>query len=96
MLASILQLHLDFFRAMNHKRMVQLQQHKCAVEQKHQDLVFLMQQYQAVMGKVPLLGTTVTAQAAWAAHPWPCAPYSHPITGKAPCLPNSPACANSW
>ncbi|KFM01786.1 hypothetical protein AS27_07393, partial [Aptenodytes forsteri] len=52
-LASIqaLQLDLDFCRGTNHERLVQLQQQECAVEQKHQDLVFLMQQYQAVMGK---------------------------------------------
>lgn len=65
-LASIqaLQLDLDFCRGTNHKRLVQLLQRECAVEQKHQELVFLMQQYQAVMGKVPLLGKTATGLAA--------------------------------
>ena len=66
MLASMqaLQLDLDFCRGTNRKRLVQLQQQECAVEQKHHDLVFLMQQYQAVMSKVLLLGTTATGQAA--------------------------------
>ncbi|KAM7101363.1 polyamine-modulated factor 1-binding protein 1 [Ciconia maguari] len=52
-LASIqaLQLDLDFCRGTNRERLVQLQQQECAVEQKHQDLVFLMQHYRAVMGK---------------------------------------------
>ncbi|GAB0195352.1 polyamine-modulated factor 1-binding protein 1 [Grus japonensis] len=52
-LASIqaLQLDLDFCRGTNRERLVQLQQQERAVKQKHQDLVFLMQQYQAVMGK---------------------------------------------
>lgn len=65
-LASIqaLQLDLDFCRGMNRKRLIRLQQQECAVEQKHQELVLLMQQHQAVMGKVPLLGTTATGQAA--------------------------------
>ncbi|KFO04754.1 hypothetical protein N312_06878, partial [Balearica regulorum gibbericeps] len=50
-LASIqaLQLDLDFCRGTNRERLVQLQQQERAVKQKHQDLVFLMQQYQAVM-----------------------------------------------
>ena len=65
-LASIqaLQLDLDFCRGTNHKRLVQLLQRERAVEQKHQELVFLMQQYQAVMGKVPLLGKMATGLAA--------------------------------
>ncbi|XP_072729311.1 polyamine-modulated factor 1-binding protein 1 [Ciconia boyciana] len=52
-LASIqaLQLDLDFCRGTNRERLVQLQQQECAVQQKHQDLVFLMQHYRAVMGK---------------------------------------------
>ncbi|KAK4814540.1 hypothetical protein QYF61_023739 [Mycteria americana] len=52
-LASIqaLQLDLDFCRGTNRERLVQLQQQERAVEQKHQDLVFLMQHYRAVMGK---------------------------------------------
>lgn len=54
MLATIqaLQLDLDFCRGTNHK---QLQEQECAVEQEHQDLVILMQQFQALMGKVPVL-----------------------------------------
>lgn len=73
MLTSIqaLQLDLDFCRGMNHERLVQLQHQESTVEQKHQELVFLMQQYQAVMGKVPLTGAT--GQAAGVPHPWPCA-----------------------
>eukprot|EP00075_Anas_platyrhynchos_P033228 XP_027322481.1 polyamine-modulated factor 1-binding protein 1 isoform X1 [Anas platyrhynchos] len=52
-LASLqaLQLDLDFCRGRNCKRLVQLQQQECVVEQKHQDLVFLMQHYQEVIGK---------------------------------------------
>ncbi|CAM9428603.1 unnamed protein product [Bubo scandiacus] len=52
-LASVqaLQLDLDFCRCMNRERLVQLQQQERAVEQKHQDFIFLMQQYQAVIGK---------------------------------------------
>ncbi|XP_074696175.1 polyamine-modulated factor 1-binding protein 1 isoform X3 [Strix aluco] len=52
-LASVraLQLDLDFCRGMNRERLVQLQQQERAVEQKHQDFIFLMQQYQAVIGK---------------------------------------------
>lgn len=65
-LASIqaLQLDLDFCRGTNRERLVQLQQQERAVKQKHQDLVLLMQQYQAVMGKVLLLATTARGQAA--------------------------------
>ncbi|XP_053843319.1 polyamine-modulated factor 1-binding protein 1 isoform X1 [Vidua macroura] len=47
-----LQLDLDFCRGTNHKQLVQLQEQECAVEQEHQDLVILMQQLQALMGKV--------------------------------------------
>ncbi|XP_048173043.1 uncharacterized protein LOC125332320 [Corvus hawaiiensis] len=47
-----LQLDLDFCRGTNHKRLVQLQEQECAVEQEQQDLVILMQQFQALMGKV--------------------------------------------
>ncbi|TRZ15445.1 hypothetical protein HGM15179_011692 [Zosterops borbonicus] len=47
-----LQLELDFCRGTNHKQLVQLQEQECAVEQEHQDLVILMQQFQALMGKV--------------------------------------------
>ncbi|XP_068059415.1 polyamine-modulated factor 1-binding protein 1 isoform X2 [Anomalospiza imberbis] len=47
-----LQLDLDFLRGTNHKQLVQLQEQDCAVEQEHQDLVILMQQFQALMGKV--------------------------------------------
>uniref|UniRef100_A0A8B9BF15 Polyamine-modulated factor 1-binding protein 1 n=1 Tax=Anser brachyrhynchus TaxID=132585 RepID=A0A8B9BF15_9AVES len=52
-LASLqaLQLDLDICRGRNCKRLVQLQQQECVVEQKHQDLVFLMQHYQEVIGK---------------------------------------------
>ncbi|KAK2545594.1 Pmfbp1 [Columba livia] len=52
-LASIqaLQLDLDFCRGTNRERLVQLQQQECAVEQKHQDLIFLMQQYLTLMDK---------------------------------------------
>lgn len=50
-----LQLDLDFCRGTNHKQLLQLQEQECAVEQEHQDLVILMQQFQAVMGKVPAL-----------------------------------------
>ncbi|PKU39411.1 polyamine-modulated factor 1-binding protein 1 isoform x1 [Limosa lapponica baueri] len=50
-LALILQLHLDFFRGKNRERLDQLQQQECAVEQKLQELAFLMQQYQVVMSK---------------------------------------------
>lgn len=64
LLASMLQLHLGFFRGKNHERLDELQQQESAVEQKHQDLISLMQQYQAVIGKVLLLGMMVTAQAA--------------------------------
>lgn len=65
-LASLqaLQLDLDFCRGRNCKRLVQLQQQECVVEQKHQDLVFLMQHYQEVIGKVPLLGAVAVGQVA--------------------------------
>ncbi|RMC09405.1 hypothetical protein DUI87_14413 [Hirundo rustica rustica] len=54
MLATIqaLQLDLDFCRDTNHKQLVQLLEQERAVEQEHQDLVILMQQFQALMGKV--------------------------------------------
>ncbi|XP_071297065.1 polyamine-modulated factor 1-binding protein 1 isoform X1 [Agelaius tricolor] len=47
-----LQLDLDFCRGTNHKQLVQVQEQECAVEQEHQDLVILMQQFQALMGKL--------------------------------------------
>lgn len=65
-----LQLDLDFCIGTNHKQLVQLQEQECAVEQEHQDLVILMQQFQALMGKVPVLGTAATDQAA-------CVPHCH-------------------
>lgn len=69
-----LQLDLDFCRGTNHKRLVQLQEQECAVEQEQQDLVILMQQFQALMGKVQVPGTTATDQAA-------CVPHCHSTTG---------------
>lgn len=69
-----LQLDLDFCRGANHKQLVQLQEQECAVEQEHQDLVILMQQLQALMSKVPVLGTAARDQAA-------CVPHCHPSTG---------------
>ncbi|XP_064242294.1 polyamine-modulated factor 1-binding protein 1 isoform X2 [Passer domesticus] len=47
-----LQLDLDFCRGTNHKQLVQLQEQECAAEQEHQDLVILMQEFQALLGKV--------------------------------------------
>lgn len=69
-----LQLDLDFCRGTNHKQLVQLQEQECAVEQEQQDLVILMQQFQALMGKVQVPGTTATDQAA-------CVPHCHSTTG---------------
>ncbi|XP_056356654.1 polyamine-modulated factor 1-binding protein 1 isoform X2 [Oenanthe melanoleuca] len=54
MLAMIeaLQLDLDFCRETNHKQLVQLQEQERAVEQEHQELVILIQQFQALLGKI--------------------------------------------
>ncbi|XP_005052270.1 PREDICTED: polyamine-modulated factor 1-binding protein 1 isoform X2 [Ficedula albicollis] len=54
MLAMIeaLQLDLDFCRETNHKQLVQLQEQERAVEQEHQELVILTQQFQALLGKI--------------------------------------------
>lgn len=68
-----LQLDLDFCRGTNHK-LVQLQEQECAVEQEHQELVILMQQFQALVGKVPVLGTVATDQTA-------CVSHCHSTTG---------------
>ncbi|KAL2300058.1 hypothetical protein Nmel_012017 [Mimus melanotis] len=47
-----LQLDLDLCRDTNHKQLVQLQEQEHAVEQEHQELLTLMQQFQALMGKI--------------------------------------------
>ncbi|KAJ7415888.1 polyamine modulated factor 1 binding protein 1 [Willisornis vidua] len=43
---------LDFCRDINRKQLAELQQQECAVEQEHQDLVLLMQQFQALKDKI--------------------------------------------
>lgn len=55
-----LQLDLDFCRDTNHKQLVQLEELEHAVEQEHQELAILMQQFQALMDKVPVLDTAAT------------------------------------
>ncbi|XP_027589210.1 protein Daple-like isoform X2 [Pipra filicauda] len=47
-----LQRDLDFCRDVNRKRLAQLQQQECEMEQEHQDLVSLMQQCQVLIDKV--------------------------------------------
>nr|XP_021146431.1 polyamine-modulated factor 1-binding protein 1 isoform X3 [Columba livia] len=104
-LASIqaLQLDLDFCRGTNRERLVQLQQQECAVEQKHQDLIFLMQQYLTLMDKVPLPGTTVTGQAVTRrmrrcrqkSHPmWP--PTAIPTAAVRSCGSTGSCCSRWW
>lgn len=96
MLASLqaLQLDLDICRGRNCKRLVQLQQQECVVEQKHQDLVFLMQHYQEVIGKVPPPGAAAMGQAVQVPCPWPHVPCSQLHPAETPSLPDSLACAN--
>ncbi|KAJ7400630.1 polyamine-modulated factor 1-binding protein 1 [Pitangus sulphuratus] len=55
-----LQRDLDFCRDVNRKRLAQLQQQECEMEQEHQDLVFLMKQCQVLMDKLIVRGLTLS------------------------------------
>lgn len=89
MLATIqaLQLDLDSHRGTNGKQLVQLQEQQCAVEQEHQDLVILMQQFQALMGKVLVLAQRPQTKL----H---VSPTATPPQARHHACPT--ACANTW
>lgn len=71
-----LQLDLDFCRDTNDKQLVQLEELEDVVEQEHQELAILTQQFQALMDKVPVLDMADIDKL-------------HSTTGWAPCLPQS-------
>ncbi|XP_027540897.1 nuclear transcription factor Y subunit beta-like isoform X2 [Neopelma chrysocephalum] len=75
-----LQRDLDFCRDVNRKRLAQLQQQECEMEQEHQDLVSLMQQCQVLMDKVSDASLHLKDEAAQTEVTSNVAAHSHSVT----------------
>ncbi|XP_027759196.1 transcription factor SPT20 homolog isoform X3 [Empidonax traillii] len=75
-----LQRDLDFCRDVNRKRLAQLQQQECEMEQEHQDLVLLMKQCQVLMDKVSDASLHLKDQAVQTEVTSNVAAHSHSVT----------------
>ncbi|XP_032557269.1 tropomyosin-like isoform X3 [Chiroxiphia lanceolata] len=75
-----LQRDLDFCRDVNRKRLAQLQQQECEMEQEHQDLVSLMQQCQVLIDKVSDASLHLKDQAVQTEVTSNVAAHSHSVT----------------
>ncbi|XP_051661630.1 transcription factor SPT20 homolog isoform X2 [Manacus candei] len=75
-----LQRDLDFCRDVNRKRLAQLQQQECEMEQEHQDLVSLMQQCQVLIDKVSDASLHLKDQAVQTEVTSNMAAHSHSVT----------------